>query len=240
MSFDLRGINRDIPRAIAKAAKEAGAKRFVYISCLGAREDSPSEYHRSKYAGEVAVREAFPEATILRPAKIFGVEDRFLNYLGHRMTSWKYLPIVGNGNNKMQPVYVNDVARAVEAALEDPSTAGKVYELGGPEVMSIRQMVEQISKVLEMNPEDINLKTMPGFFLNWLAELNEFRGYAVYLLGRPELTRHVLHEFKEDIVVSPDALSFKDLGITPEPLGEHAADVLRRFFRPGHIFIKSI
>jgi uncharacterized protein YbjT (DUF2867 family) len=125
-------------RAIAKAAKEAGASQLVHVSAIGADRRSPSKYGRSKWAGEVAVREEFPEAVVLRPAPIFGPEDRLFNRCADLARSLPLLPLLGWGKTRMQPVYVGDVAAAIAIACAGGAKPTTVYELGGPEVITLR------------------------------------------------------------------------------------------------------
>lgn len=131
-------------RVIAKAAREAGAKRLVHISALGADKASASSYARSKAAGEQAVLEEFPDAVILRPSIVFGPEDQFFNRFAAMARQSPLMPVVGGGKTRFQPVYVGDVAAAVMAAgVDGKGKPGTVYELGGPEVATFRQLLDQ-------------------------------------------------------------------------------------------------
>jgi NADH dehydrogenase len=130
-------------RAVAKAAKAAGAERLIHISAIGASPDSPGRYGRTKAAGEAAVLAEFPEAIILRPSIIFGPEDDFFNRFATMAVHGPLLPLVGGGRTKFQPVYVGDVAAAIVAAAEGKAKSGTVYELGGPEVQTFRQLIER-------------------------------------------------------------------------------------------------
>ena len=112
------------PARLARLAREAGAARFVHISAIGADPRSTSAYARTKAAGEEAVRDAFPTATILRPSIVFGPEDQFFNRFAAMATISPVLPLIGGGETRFQPVYVGDVADAVIKCLEDPATAG--------------------------------------------------------------------------------------------------------------------
>jgi uncharacterized protein YbjT (DUF2867 family) len=131
-------------RIIAREAKAAGAQALVHVSAIGADANSPAHYARSKAAGEAATRELFPEATIMRPSIIFGPEDDFFNRFAAMARISPVLPLIGGGEARFQPVYVGDVAEAVAIALEDSSKAGRVYELGGPDVASFRTLMQFI------------------------------------------------------------------------------------------------
>ena len=127
---------------IAKAAAAAGTAKLVQISAIGADDESPADYARSKAYGEKAVMEAFPKATVLRPSIVFGPEDDFFNRFAAMARLSPALPLIGGGKTRFQPVFVADVADAVVTALEDPKAEGKTYELGGPRVYSFKELME--------------------------------------------------------------------------------------------------
>jgi NADH dehydrogenase len=130
-------------RAVARAAKDAGAKQLVHISALGAERKAISNFWRSKWAGEAAVREHFPGAVILRPAPVFGPEDHLLNRCAELARLWPFLPLVGGGKALLQPVYGADVAAAIATACAGKAIPGTVYELGGPDVMTWRGLFDR-------------------------------------------------------------------------------------------------
>jgi NADH dehydrogenase len=132
-------------RAAARAAREAGAKVFVHVSAIGADRKSAAKYARTKAAGEDAVRAEFPEAVILRPSLIFGPEDQLFNRFAGMARYSPLLPLIGGGKTRLQPVYVVDVGEAIAAACAG-KVAGGVYELGGPEVITFRQLLDSAQK----------------------------------------------------------------------------------------------
>src|SRR4030081_3631980 len=134
--------------AVAKAAAAVGA-RMVHVSAIGADENSLSGYGRSKAAGEKAVLAAVPSATILRPSVVFGPEDQFTNRFAALARISPVLPLIGGGLTRMQPVYVGDVATAVADAVDGKTREGAIYELGGPEVLTMRQIIEIILATIE-------------------------------------------------------------------------------------------
>ena len=140
-TFD--AIHVEGARRIAAAAREAGVARLVHVSAIGADAKSPGNYGRTKAAGEAAVLAEFPGAVILRPSIIFGPEDAFFNRFADLARKAPLLPLVGGGRTRFQPVYVGDVAAAVAAACTGQARAGAVYELGGPEVMTFRQLLDR-------------------------------------------------------------------------------------------------
>src|SRR3954467_11619678 len=130
------------PAVLARIARDAGVERFVHISAIGAEPRSASAYARTKAAGEAAARDAFPTVTILRPSVVFGPEDQFFNRFAAMATISPVLPLIGGGETLFQPVYVGDVAEAVVRCIDDSSTAGRTYELGGPKLYSMRALME--------------------------------------------------------------------------------------------------
>lgn len=190
-------LNVDGARAIAKAAREAGARRLVHVSAIGADAKSPSSYGRTKAQGEAAVLAEFPEAVILRPSIIFGPEDDFFNRFAAMAAHGPVLPLVGGGRTKFQPVYVGDVAAAILSAVQGKAKPSAVYELGGPEVQTFRKLLE---RTLEYSGRDKGLMPMPF----WLAGL--VGGFASILPSslRP-ITLDQVRMLKTDNVVSEAA-----------------------------------
>jgi NADH dehydrogenase len=130
-------------RAVAKAARLAGAKTLIHVSALGADPKSPGNYGRTKAAGEAAVLEEFPDAIILRPSIVFGPEDEFFNRFANMAKMVPLMPLVGGGKTKFQPIFVGDVALAIAACAAGAGKPSSVYELGGPEVLSFLQLLDK-------------------------------------------------------------------------------------------------
>ena len=193
---------------IARAAAAAGVGRFVHLSAIGADAGSSSLYARSKAGGEAAVREAFPDASILRPSIVFGPEDSFFNRFATMAQFSPVLPLIGGGTSKFQPVYVGDVARSVEICLEEPGCRGHTYELGGPGVYSFRELMEMMLA-----------ETRRRRFLVPLSfSMARLQARFFELLPTPPLTRDQLELLKRDNVVGEDALGLHELGVTPTAL----------------------
>lgn len=213
---------------VARAAAAAGARRFVQISAIGASADSPSAYARTKAAGEAAVRAAFPGASILRPSVIFGPEDGFFNLFAGLARTAPFLPLFGGGTTKFQPVYVQDVAAAIVACLEQDGTAGQTYELGGPRVYSFRELMQL---TLQQTGRKKRLVSV-----SWgLAALE---AKLLGLLPKPLLTSDQVTQLKIDNVVGAGAKTLADLGIQPTPAELILPSYLDRY-RPGGRFGNS-
>jgi NADH dehydrogenase len=133
-------------RAAARAAKEAGAKTFVHVSAIGADRKYWAKYARTKAAGEAAVLAEFPDAVILRPSLVFGPEDQLFNRFANLARFSPFLPLIGGGKTKFEPVYVGDVAAAIAAACAGKAAPGQAYELGGPDVVTFRQLLDSVQE----------------------------------------------------------------------------------------------
>ena len=188
---------------IAQAAAAAGVGALVHVSAIGADADSDAQYAVTKAQGELAVREAFPNAVILRPSLIFGPEDGFFNKFAAMARFLPALPLIGGGRTRFQPVFVGDVAQAVLAALSRQD--GRTYELGGPTIYSFKELMQLIlretGRKRVLVPLPFALASLKAMFLQ--------------LLPNPLLTVDQVRLLRHDNVVSPTAAGLVDLGITP-------------------------
>lgn len=215
---DFQRIQAEGAGRVARLAAAAGAKHFLHLSAIGADAGSPSLYAQTKAAGEAAVLAAFPGAIILKPSVVFGPDDQFFNRFAGLATMLPFMPVV-SGETRFQPVYVGDVADAAMAALADPAAAGKVFELGGPRVMSMRQVLRYI---LDVTGRRRPMIALPEGFVRLQARLGE-------LLPTPPLTRDQLILLGKDNVVSPNASGFQALGIEPKAVEAIVPTYLARF-----------
>ena len=220
-TFEL--VHHTGPARLARFAREAGVDRFVHISAIGADPRSSSAYARTKAAGEQAVRDAFPTVTILRPSVVFGPEDQFFNRFAAMATISPVLPLIGGGETRFQPVYVSDVADAVVACIEDPATAGRVYELGGPKIYTFRE-------VLELVLSEIRRKRR---FVDLPFGLATLQARLMSILPSPPLTPDQVELLKSDNIVSSGAMNLASLGIAPTPAEVILPTYLDRFRRGG-------
>jgi NADH dehydrogenase len=218
---------------VAQAAAGVGA-RVVHISAIGADENSPARYARAKAAGEKAVLAAAPSATIMRPSVIFGPEDQFTNRFAALARISPVLPLIGGGLTKMQPVYVGDVATAVADAVDGKAKAGATYELGGPEVLTMREIMEII---LATTYRDRMLVSLPFGLANLQATFLQFAPGAL------KLTPDQVALLRSDNIVSDTAkaagLTLDGLGITADSLEAVAPQYLWRFRATGQFQKKS-
>src|SRR5215469_285451 len=219
--FDV--VHHSAPAKLARLAREAGVERLVHISAIGADPRSTSAYARTKAAGEQAVRDAFPTATILRPSIVFGPEDDFFNRFASLAVMSPFVPLIGGGETRFQPVYVGDVASAAIRVLDDPATAGRTYELGGPKVYTFRQLMELLLGEIKRHRRFIDLP----------FGLASLQARLMSLLPKPPLTPDQVEMLKRDNVVAAGALDLKTLGITPTSVEAIIPTYLDRFRKGG-------
>jgi uncharacterized protein YbjT (DUF2867 family) len=220
-TFDL--LHHTGPARLARFARDAGIERLVHFSAIGADSRSTSAYARTKAAGERAVRDAFPTATILRPSVVFGPEDQFFNRFATMALCSPALPLIGGGETRFQPVYVDDVANAAVACLDDPATAGRTYELGGPRIYSLRELLELLLAEIRRRRHLVDL---PFGAAGALARL-------MSLLPSAPLTPDQVELLKSDNIVAPGALGLANLGIAPTAVEALLPTYLERFRRGG-------
>lgn len=216
---DFERLQARLPGAIGAAAARAGVARVVQLSAIGADAASPSLYGRTKAAGEEALRQTFPDATIFRPSIIFGPEDGFFNRFARMSQLSPALPLIGGGRTRFQPVYVGDVADAV--VLARPDTAGRTYELGGPTVYSFKEL---LAYLLRVTGRRRLLVPLPFGLARAQARLLQH-------LPEPPLTPDQVELLQRDNVVSADAAGFAELAIKPTPVETVVPQYLRAFGR---------
>jgi NADH dehydrogenase len=213
----MQAVHVDGARHVAAAAAEIGAEALVHISAIGADPNSPSNYGRTKGEGEEAVREAFPNAAIIRPSLVFGAEDNLTNRFA-KMARLPFLPVIA-ADRKFQPVYVRDLAEAIAAAVLDPAAyGGKTYEVAGPARLS---MVELHQAVLAITRQDTEILPMPDLFGSLLSRFG-------WLPGAP-LTRDQWLMLGQDNVPSGELPGLEAFGINSTPLAAVGPEWLDRF-----------
>ena len=212
--------------SVARAAAAVGA-RVIHVSALGAEAEAPALYARTKAAGEAAVLAAAPDATIFRPSILFGPQDDFFNRFAALARISPVLPLVGGGETRFQPVFVGDVAQAIAKAVGGWAKGGTIYELGGPEVKTFRELMEYVLAVTERRrmlvPLPFALARLQAFFLQFMPT--------------PLLTPDQVELLRRDNVVSPAAIAegrtLQGLGIEPAALEAIVPSYLWRFRKTG-------
>ena len=220
---DMQRLHVDGARHVAEAAARAGIKTLVHMSAIGADAESRSAYGRTKGEGEAAVRKAFPKAIILRPSIVFGREDAFINRFAALIRSLPIVPVIG-GKTRFQPVFAGDVGHAVAAILSDAADhGGKTYELGGPQILSMREINEWIATQTGHKPFFVDVPDAAA------AALATLTGW---LPGAP-ITRDQWIMLQSDNIVSAKARGLSALGVQATPLDAVARGWLLIYRRHG-------
>jgi NADH dehydrogenase len=205
-TFDIAHVKA--PLRIGKACSKYGVARLIHVSALGADATSSSLYAKTKGKGEEKAKKAFPGVTILRPSVIFGPDDHFFNRIAGLASFLPMLPLFESGHTKVQPVYVEDVAAAVMACLTDDKTKGKIYELGGDKVYTLKDLVVlTLTYIHRKKP----LVPVPSFVASLLAFFCQY-------LPNPLITPDQLQLLKIPNVVSKSSKTLKTLGVDATPL----------------------
>ncbi len=211
-------------RNIAEAARDAGARRLVQISAIGADAEGASKYARSKAEGEAAVRDVFPGATIVRPSIVFGPEDDFFNRFGQMASISPALPLIGGGHMKFQPIYVGDLAAAIAQAASSDAFAGQTYELGGPAVHDFKALLAFVCT--ETGRKRI-LVPLPFPIAGLLGMAGDVAGMVI----APPITSDQVELLRTDNVASGPGL--EAFGITGKPIEAVVPSYLYRYRKGG-------
>jgi uncharacterized protein YbjT (DUF2867 family) len=213
----MQAVHVDGARHVAEAARDLNLNSLVHVSAIGADPKSPSNYGRTKGEGEEAVRKAFPTATILRPSLAFGPEDSLTNRFAN-LANLPLLPVIAAQTN-FQPVYVRDLAKVIAMAALDPQAhSGKIYEIGGPQTLSMVELHRAVLAITGQKPELLPMPNLFGKALSWFG----------WLPGAP-LTRDQWLMLQRDNVASGKLPGIEAFGIKPTPLGAVGREWLGRF-----------
>lgn len=211
---------------VARAARDAGAQQLVHMSAIGADAESPSAYARSKAAGEADVLAVFPDAVIIRPSLIFGPEDGFFNLFATFARIVPIVPVIGS-KTRFQPVYVGDVAEAFAAVVAGKARPGATYELGGPDVETMRELMARMLREIERK----------GWLVNVPESLARLKATFLQLLPRPLLSVDQVVQLQIDNLVSAEAqkqgLTLEGLGVEPTAMDAILPTYMWRFRKHG-------
>lgn len=222
-----KSVQAEGPERIARIAAEQGVPRMVHVSAIGADEDSDSEYARTKAQGEAGVLRHMPDAMILRPSIIYGPEDQFFNRFASMTRFGPVLPLVG-ADTRFQPVYVDDVAKAAVMGVIGRAKGG-VYELGGPDVDTFRELMQQMLQIIHRRRIILNI---PFPIARVIALGSDVANFVSFGLVPSALTRDQVRNLRRDNVVGDGVMTFDDLGIEPTSLEAILPEYLWRF-RPS-------
>jgi NADH dehydrogenase len=213
-----------------------GIEHFVHMSAIGADPSAISVYAQTKAFGEAAVRQALPDAIILRPSVIFGPEDQFFNRFAAMARIMPVLPLIGGGETKLQPVFAGDVATAIALALDGKAKPGTIYELGGPEVATLRQIITFVLTVTGRHRRLLPISFERAKHIASLSELTSKLTFGL-LPGMFAITSDQVELLRHDNVVSPlaqaEGRTLAGLGITPEAFETFVPSYLYRYRSSG-------
>ena len=216
-------IHSEFPNMLSNLCNEIGIRNLVHVSALGIKEKHSSIYMQSKFKGEKNIQENFKPSVILRPSVVFGPEDKFFNTFASLAQFSPALPLIGGGKTKFAPIYVGDVAKAIVKALELNNSEPKIYELGGPENYSFKELMEILLN--EIKKKRLLISIPFGFA--------KFQSYFLQMMPNPLLTQDQVELLKHDNVVSGNYPTLKDLGITGTPIKNILSKYIYRFRTGG-------
>jgi uncharacterized protein YbjT (DUF2867 family) len=195
-------------RGLAARAQQDGLERFVQVSGIGADAVSPSLYIRKRAEGELAVRAAFADALVIRPAVMFGPDDAFLSMIVALLRKLPVFPMFERGLTRLQPVYVGDVAEAIVRAIERTQRGAITFECGGPRIYSYEELLRVVAREAGLEARLVPMPFAAWHALAWMAEM----------LPNPPVTRNQIELMQVDNVASRNVPGFAELGISPRPL----------------------
>ena len=210
-------VHVESAQRVAAQAQRAGVKRLIHVSGIGADPRSQSLYIRKRGEGELAVREAFADAILIRPAVMFGPDDAFLTTILKLLDRLPIYPMFGNGQMRLQPVYVEDVGQAIAKMLQRAQTRPIMFECGGPRVYSYEEFLRTVASAAGIKPILIPVPFAAWHALAWMAEM----------FPSPPITRNQVELMQIDSTSSPDMPGIGELGISPHSIEEILQDILR-------------
>ena len=212
-------IHSHFPYLLSNLCNEIGIKNLIHVSALGVKEKHSSQYIQSKFQGEKNIKNFFKPSVILRPSLIFGPEDKFFNTFASYARIFPALPLIGGGKTKFAPIYCVDVGKAIVKALKLKNTEPKIYELGGPENYSFRELIEILLGEIKKK----------RFLVNIPFNIAKFQSYFLQMLPNPILTMDQVELLKYDNIISGEHPTLKDLGIQGKTIHSILPEYIYRF-----------
>ena len=212
-------IHSHFPYLLSNLCNEIGIKNLIHVSALGVKEKHSSQYIQSKFQGEKNIQNIFKPSVILRPSLIFGPEDKFFNTFASYARIFPALPLIGGGKTKFAPIYCVDVGKAIVKALELKNTEPKIYELGGPENYSFRELIEILLGEIKKK----------RFLVNIPFNIAKFQSYFLQMLPNPILTMDQVELLKYNNIISGEHPTLKDLGIQGKTIHSILPEYIYRF-----------
>ena len=220
-----QSVHVEAAQHVAVQSHRAGVARLVHVSGIGADAASPSRYIRKRGEGELAVRAAFADALLVRPAVMFGPDDAFLTTILRLLRQVPIYPMLGRSRTRLQPAYVEDVAEAIVRLIQRAETRSTIFEFGGPRVYSYERLLRTVAHQADLAPLLIPIPFAAWHALAWCSEI----------LPAPLLTRNQVELMQIDTVASPDKPGFVGLGISPHPVEAILQEMLSKPTSPNLI-----
>ena len=216
-------IHSQFPHLLSNLCNELGTKNLIHVSALGVRERHTSQYMQSKLQGEKNIQDNFKPSVILRRSVVFGPSDKFFEKFASIAQFSPFLPLIGGGKTKFAPIYVGDVAKAIVKSLELNNSQTKIYELGGPENYSFKELMEILLAEIKKK----------RFLISIPWSFAKFQSYFLQMLPNPLLTPDQVELLKYSNVVSGDYPTLKDLGVSGTPIHSILPKYIYRFRTGG-------
>ena len=216
-------IHSQFPHLLSNLCNELGTKNLIHVSALGVRERHTSQYMQSKLQGEKNIQDNFKPSVILRPSVVFGPSDKFFEKFASIAQFSPFLPLIGGGKTKFAPIYVGDVAKAIVKSLELNNSQTKIYELGGPEDYSFKELMEILLAEIKKK----------RFLMPIPFGMAKFQSYFLQMMSNPLLTPDQVEMLKHNNIVSGDYPTLKDLGVSGTPIHSILPKYIYRFRTGG-------
>ena len=212
-------VHSHFPYLLSTLSNEFGIKKLVHVSALGVKEKHNSQYIKSKFEGEKNIKNTFKSSVILRPSLIFGPEDKFFNTFASYARISPVIPLIGGGKTKFAPIYCVDVGKAIVKALQLKNTEPKIYELGGPENYTFKELMEILLREIKKKRLLINVP----------FKIAKFQSYFLQMFPKPILTVDQVELLKYDNIISGEHPTLKDLGIEGKNITSVLPEYIYRF-----------
>ncbi len=216
-------IHSKFPELLSRLCNEYGIEKFIHLSALGINENVKSEYIRTKLQGEKNILNNFDKSIILRPSIIFGPEDNFFNQFALLSQFLPFLPLIGGGQTKFQPIYVGDVAKAIVAILQKEEIDNKIFELGGTEIFTFQELMNILLKQIKKR----------RFLIPVPFSIAKFGARILQMFPKPLITTDQIEILKQDNVVDNNYATLKDLNISPKTIESILPQYIYRFRKGG-------
>mmetsp|Transcript_8507 Transcript_8507/g.21972 ORF Transcript_8507/g.21972 Transcript_8507/m.21972 type:complete len:345 (-) Transcript_8507:313-1347(-) len=228
--FNFDQINVQFPRVLGAICTDLGVDRVIHFSALGAASNAESKWLRTKHAGEMALREEYPDATVLRLGMVVGPEDKIMNKVAEMAKIMPALPLVSGPTARQQPVYCLDVAAAVQAVLMREESEGETFAVAGPKAYTNQELYDYLYTTIR---RPVTTVALPRSLL-------EMVGSMIEVLPKPMLTRDMVHTYLADLTAPEGMPGLRELGIEPTPIEEVAEIYLKRFRPPASATVEEI